>query len=129
MVWIYDVAQGAKVGGLAAWRVGLGRAVGDLESHGDAHTWLQTNQVQSQAKPKNVCGHATGKQNLLRGHIRGAAGPIHWEGEAPTGRGATAAQAMLETRGPVSTIVNPRLDHASLRLEDGALRSAGVTWL
>ena len=83
-----DVAPGAKVGGLAAWRAGLGRAVGDLESHGDTHTWLQTNQVQSQAKPKNVCGHATGKQNLLRGHIRGAAGPIHWEGEAPTGRGA-----------------------------------------
>ena len=66
-----DVPRGAKVGGLAAWRAGLGRAVGDLESHRDAHMWLQTNQVQSQAKPKNVCGRATGTQNLLRGTFEG----------------------------------------------------------
>lgn len=40
-----DVGPGTGVGGLAAWRAGLGRAVDDLDSRGDAHTWLQTNQV------------------------------------------------------------------------------------
>ena len=49
-----DVGPGTRVGGLAAWRAGLDRAVGDLDSRGDAHTWLQTNQVRSQAKPKNI---------------------------------------------------------------------------
>ena len=38
MVLASNVAPGAKVGGLAARREGLGRALGDLESHRDAQT-------------------------------------------------------------------------------------------
>ena len=83
MVPASNVAPGAKVGGLAAQREGLGRALGDLESHRDT----QTHQVQSQAKPMDieehvcVCGHATGKHNMLRArHVQEVVGPIGWKG-------------------------------------------------
>ena len=73
--------------------------------------------------------------SALDAHVKHSGLPcvtVRWPGVQSSqveNQGLTAAQAMLETRGPVSTIVNPRLDHASLRLGDGALRSAGVTWL